>query len=469
MNKSIICKIKSIFKLRNSDNLDNKKDTDLNPGQILMLGFAGVIFIGTILLALPIASNSGHSVGVINSLFTATSAVCVTGLVVVDTGTYWNMFGKTVILLLIQFGGLGFMTMATSMAFLIGKRISLRGRLVMQEALNQFTIQGVVRLTKYIIYATLCIEFLGAVLLSFRFVPMHGWSKGIFYSVFHSISAFCNAGFDVLGGGTSLMPFATDVLVNITIMFLIIVGGLGFTVILDLLQRMKKKHKPLSLHSRFVLFMTAILLVSGFILVFILEYSNPLTLENMSFGKKVLASAFHSVTPRTAGFNTLGMAELRMPTKFLTIFYMFVGGSPGSTAGGIKTTTFGLVILLIVSLIRGKDDVEFGNRRFPIETVMRALALLGIALFLVMGVTFALSCTETDIPFLDILFEVVSAFGTVGLSVGCTSKLSIAGKIIITITMFFGRLGPLTIAMALAGRKTKKALYRYPEERVMVG
>ncbi len=446
-----------------------KQDKELNPGQILMLGFAGVILLGAILLSLPVSSQEGHSIGFINALFTATSAVCVTGLVVVDTGTYWSTFGKMVILLLIQFGGLGFMTMATSMAIVIGKRISLRGRMVMQEALNQETIQGVVKLTQIIILTTLGIEAVGAVLLSIKFVPMYGWTKGICYGIFHSISAFCNAGFDILGGGTSLMPFSTDVLVNFTIMFLIVLGGLGFTVMIDLFQLSTKKKKKLSLHSKFVLKLTVILLVSGFFMVLLLEYSNPATMGDMNFGEKVVAASFHSVTPRTAGFNTLSMADLRMPTKFLTIFYMFIGGSPGSTAGGIKTTTFGLVILLVISLITDKDDIEFANRRFATDTVMRALALLSIALFIVIVVTFVLTCTETGISFLELLFEAVSAFGTVGLTLGCTSQLSIAGKLIITITMFFGRLGPLTIAMGLARRKHKKALYRYPEGKIMVG
>ncbi len=471
--------LKKKFRLQRNINMqsqrvEGKKSQGLNPSQVLILGFAGVILLGAILLSLPIASNDGSSTAFIDALFTSTSAVCVTGLVVVDTGTYWTAFGKSVILLLIQFGGLGFMTMATSMAMVIGKRISLRGRIVMQEALNQETIQGVVKLTQIILFTTLFIEFIGAVFLSFKFIPMYGLSKGVSYSVFHSISAFCNAGFDILGGGTSLMPFSTDILVNFTIMLLIILGGLGFTVMIDLFLGIKeyiinKQKKQLSLHSRFVLIMTAILLISGFVMVFILEYSNVATMGNMNFGQKVIAASFHAVTPRTAGFNTLSMSELRMPTKFLTIFYMFIGGSPGSTAGGIKTTTFGLVILLVISLIRDKDDIEFGNRRFATTTVMRALALLSIALSIVIFVTFILTCTETGISFLDLLFEAVSAFGTVGLTLGCTPVLSVMGKIIITITMFFGRLGPLTIAMALARRKHKKSLYRYPEGKIMVG
>ncbi len=448
---------------------DDMRKKELNPGQVLVLGFASVILIGAILLNLPIATQSGGSVGFINALFTSTSAVCVTGLVVVDTGTYWTVFGKSVILLLIQIGGLGFMTMATSMAFLVGKRISLRSRLIMQEALNQFTISGIVRLTKYIIYTTLIIEGLGAVLLGFKFVPEYGWSTGVFYSVFHSISAFCNAGFDIIGHGRSLTPFVGNPLVNFTIVMLITVGGIGFTVIIDLFQKATGKIKMLSLHTKFVLLVSGILVASGFVMIFIFEYSNPNTLGGLNFGEKLLAALFHAVTPRTAGFNTLPMDQLTVPTKFLTIIHMFIGGSPGSTAGGVKTTTMGLVILLIVSVITGKEDIEFSNRRFQTATVMRALAILGIGLFIVITVTLFLSFTEPGLKFIDIFFEAISAFATVGLSLGITSKLSIAGKVIITITMFFGRLGPLTIAMALARRQAKKQLYRYPEGRIMVG
>ena len=442
---------------------------ELNPGQVLVLGFASVILIGAILLNLPISTQSGESVGFINAIFTATSAVCVTGLVVVDTGTYWTVFGKSVILLLIQIGGLGFMTMATSMAFLIGKRISLRSRLIMQEALNQFTISGIVRLTKYIIYTTLIIEGVGALLLSFKFVPEYGLTTGIFYSVFHSISAFCNAGFDIVGHGRSLTPFVGSALVNFTIVMLITVGGIGFTVIIDLFQKATGKIKTLSLHTKFVLVISGILVASAFLMILVFEFNNPETMGSLSFGEKLLASLFHAVTPRTAGFNTLPMDKLTMPTKFLTIIHMFVGGSPGSTAGGVKTTTMGLVILLIISAITGKQDIEFGKRRFQQATVMRALAILGIGLFIVITVTLFLSFTEEGMTFMELFFESISAFATVGLSLGISSKLSVAGKIIITITMFFGRLGPLTIAMALARRQVKKQLYRYPEGRIMVG
>ncbi len=442
---------------------------DLNPAQVLVLGFGGLIIIGAILLNLPIATVSGESIGFINALFTSTSAICVTGLAVVDTGTYWSLFGKIVILMLIQFGGLGFMTMATSVAFLVGKRITLRSRIIMQEALNQFTISGVVRLTKYILIATFAIEGIGALLLSIRFIPRYGFAKGAFYSIFHSISAFCNAGFDLIGDGRSLTPFVDDFTINFVIMTLIIVGGLGFTVILDLIKT--RNFRKLSLHSKLVLSATGILLSIGFILILLIEYGNPQTLGNLTFGKKILAAMFHSVTPRTAGFNTLDMGSLKVSTKFLTIILMFIGGSPGSTAGGIKTTTFSLVILHVLSVIKGKEDTEIFRRRISWQAISRALALLSIGISFVIIITFILSITEESLGFMEIFFETVSALGTVGLTLGITSQLSAFGKILIALTMFFGRLGPLTIVIALARRNatSKKSGIRYPEGKVLVG
>ncbi|WP_246637695.1 TrkH family potassium uptake protein [Crassaminicella profunda] len=440
----------------------------LNPAQILVLGFASVILMGGILLSLPIASKSGHSVGFINAIFTSTSAVCVTGLVVVDTATHWTVFGQTVIILLIQIGGLGFMSMATFFALIFGKRITLRERLVMQEALNQFNISGIVRLTKYILITTFSIEGIGAILLSFKFIPIYGVPKGIGLSIFHAISAFCNAGFDLIGNFRSLTPFADDFLINIVICFLIITGGLGFTVIVEVLQ--KRKFSKLSLHAKLVLYITGVLLLVGFIAVFILEYSNPETLGKLSFKGKLLGALFHSVTPRTAGFNTLPTDKLTTATIFMTMVFMFIGGSSGSTAGGVKTTTAGVIIFTVINIIKGKEDTEVFNRRIPRDIINRSLAVIGIAMTLVIFVTMILSITETGHSFMEIFFEVTSAFGTVGLSLGMTPSLSIIGKIVISITMFAGRVGPMTIALALARQQQKnKGLIKYPEERVIVG
>lgn len=440
----------------------------LKPGQILVIGFFAIILIGAILLSLPIATASREPIGFINAFFTATSAVCVTGLAVVDTGTFWSPFGKTVILILIQVGGLGFMTMATMAAFLMGRRITLRGRMVMQEELNQLNISGIVRLTKYILMTTFGIELVGAILLSTRFIPIYGTAKGIAFSVFHSVSAFCNAGFDLIGNGQSLTPFVGDPMINFVIMTLILVGGIGFSVILDVAKN--RSYRKFSLHTKVVLYFSAVFLVAGFVLFLILEFNNPATIGNLPFGEKILASAFLTVTPRTAGFNTVDTASLTQASLFLTIILMFIGGSPGSTAGGIKTTTIGIVFLIVMMVIRGKDDVEFANRRISMDTGFRALAVLAIGLSIVICITFLLSITESGFTFMELFFEVISAFGTVGLSLGITSGLSIFAKIVLSFTMFFGRIGPLTIVIALARRKKHTvALIRYPEGKVSVG
>ncbi len=439
-----------------------------NPSQILVLGFASVILIGSILLNLPIASKSNHSIGFINALFTATSSVCVTGLVVVDTGTHWTVFGKTIIILLIQIGGLGFMTMATFFALIFGKRITLRERLVMQEALNQFDMSGIVRLTRHILITTFVIEGVGALLLSIKFIPIYGIPKGIGYSVFHAISAFCNAGFDLIGNFRSLTPFVNDALVNLVIAMLIVMGGLGFTVIVNIVR--KGEFKRYSLHSKLVVCITMILIAVGFLVLFLLEYSNPATMGKLSLKGKLLSSLFQSVSPRTAGFNTVPLANLTTASIFFTIILMFIGGSPAGTAGGVKTTTTGVLMWTIASIIEGKDDTVVFKKRIPRDIVNRSLAIVGIAMTLVVIVTMILSITEKTHSFIEILFEVTSAFGTVGLSLGITPGLSWIGKVVIALTMFAGRVGPLTIALALARRQQKKqGLVKYPEEKIIVG
>ncbi len=442
-----------------------KTERSLSPAQIIAVGFAVTIFIGALLLNMPIASKDGQSVGFINALFTSTSAVCVTGLVVVDTGTYWTDFGKIVILCLIQIGGVGFMSMATMFSMLIGKRISLRERMVIQEALNQNDLSGLVRLTRHILVGTFLIELIGAILLSIVFIPEKGFVKGVAYGVFHSVSAFCNAGFDIVGNGRSLTPYVDNIIVNFTIMGLIILGGIGFTVIIDILKTGSLKR--LSLHSKMVLSMTASLIITGFVLFFALEFNNPATLGTLSTKGKVLGALFQSVTPRTAGFNTIDMDSMRDSSKFLTIVFMFIGGSPGSTAGGIKTSTLAVLILTVLTLVKGKEHVEAFKRRISYSVVNKALAVVGIGMSLVILMTMALTLTES-FDFLKIFFETVSAFATVGLSLGMTSSLSMTGKILISILMFSGRVGALTVLLALAGRE-KKTLTKYPEGRVIVG
>lgn len=446
---------------------------NLNPAQILVLGFLTMILIGAGLLTLPMASANGESVGFVNAIFTATSAVCVTGLVVGDTATYWTLFGKGVILMLIQGGGLGFMTMATLIALVVGKRISLKERLLMQEALNQFTISGVVRLTKNIIIATMAIETIGAVFLSFRFVPMYGWAKGIGFAIFHSISAFCNAGFDLMGNFRSLTGFADDALVTLSVGLLIILGGMGFTVLVDIFElgtAKKRINRRFSIHTKLTLYITGILILVGFISIFAFEFNNPETLGNLSGKGKILSSLFHSITPRTAGFNTISMEGATLSTKMLTIILMFIGGAPSSTAGGIKVTTFGVILFTMISMADGRDETEIFKRRIPRDIVNRALALVSASLTIVIVGTMLLSFTEKGLDFMDILFETTSAFGTVGLSLGITPQLSNSGKIIIAFIMFIGRLGPMTLAVAVANRQQKrKKLIKYPEGKVSIG
>lgn len=439
----------------------------LNPAQVLVLGFAAVIFVGGLLLNLPISSVDGNSVGFVNAIFTATSAVCVTGLAVVDTGTHWTLFGKIIIMLLIQIGGLGFMTMTTTIAFVMGRKISLKSRLVMQEAYNQSTVAGIVRLTQYVLFVTLAIEGVAALILMTRFIPIYGWGNGIFYGIFHSVSAFCNAGFDLVGGFRSLMPFVSDPVINLTIMFLIISGGLGFAVITEIINL--RKFSKFSLHAKVVISMTILLILLGFASILMLEYNNPDTLGPLSWPQKVLAAMFQSVTPRTAGFNTIDMAKYSISAQLMTIILMFIGGSPGSTAGGIKTTTFGVIISQVISVIVGKESPQVFKKRIPMDVINKALALFSVAMFLILLVTMLLSITETGHSFMELIFETTSAFATVGLTLGITTSLTVPGKIIIAFTMFAGRLGPLTLIMAIAARQGRRVKYKYPEGKILVG
>lgn len=446
-------------------NLSNLK---IHPSQFLVLWFAALIVIGATLLNLPLSSIDGKSIGFIDALFTAASAVCVTGLTVVNTAAHWTMFGKIVIVLLIQIGGLGIMTMATLIAFLFGKKITLKDRLLMQEEMNTSTLQGIVLLTKRVLFLTIVVELIGVVLLSFVFVPDFGIAQGIWFSIFHAISAFCNAGFDLLGN--SLVDYVNNPLINFTIISLLIIGGLGFYVLMDIIQR--KKLKRLLIHSKIVLLITGALLVLGFLIVFIFEYSNPLTLGGLNLPGKLMSSFFLSATPRTAGFNTLDTSVLSPVTTFFIIMLMFIGGSPGSTAGGVKTTTVGVIVIAIIGLVRGSEDTEIFKRRLPVTMILRAIAIMGIAILLIIITTTILLVTErnTGFSFVDIIFETVSAFGTVGLSRGLTPHLTDIGRIVVTLTMFVGRLGPLTIAFGIAQNQHKnKGYYKYPEGKIMVG
>lgn len=440
----------------------------LNAVQTLALGFIAVIFIGGVILSLPISSASGESTNLLDALFTSTSAVCVTGLVTLDTGTHWNAFGQTVIILLIEIGGLGFMSFTTFLAILLGKKITLRDRLMMQEAMNTFNIQGLVKMVKYVLGFTFAVQFFGALLLSTQLVPEFGVKKGFLYSIFHSISAFCNAGFDLFGNFSSLTGYSNNVVIILSISALIVIGGIGFTVWLEIYNYRYKGMKKLSVHTKIVLLITSVLLIGGFVAMFLLEYNNPETIGNMGLKDKLLNSFFASVSPRTAGFNSISTDGMTTAGKFLTILLMFIGGSPGSTAGGLKTATFGLVILTVISVIKGRSDTEAFGRRFSKELIYKSFALLIIAMGLVIVVTMLLSITEKGVEFIDLLYEATSAFGTVGLTTGVTQSLSSVGRVIIMIMMYLGRVGPLTVALALTNRK-KKADYKYPEGKILIG
>lgn len=437
----------------------------LSPPQILVLGFAAIIFIGTELLMLPISTTTGEPLGFTDALFTSTSATCVTGLVVVDTGTTFSSFGEVVIMLLIQIGGLGFMTMATLFALVLKRRISLKDRLILQEAMNQSSMEGIVRLIRRVLLYSLFIEACGAVLLSIRWAFDMPLGRAIYYGVFHAVTMFNNAGFDLFGDFRSLTGYVYDPVVNFVVMFLIVSGGIGFIVLSDLIDY--RKQRRLSLHSKVVLSMTAALLAVGFIVILIFEFTNPRTLGSLNWGGKFFGALFQSVTPRTAGANTIDITGLRQATQFFIVILMFIGASPGSTGGGIKTTTFTIMVGAVIAMMRGREDIVMFRYRLAQERVLKALTIALLALLLVLTVSMILSTTEEG-DFLEILFETTSAFGTVGLSMGLTPDLTVFGKILISLTMFAGRLGPLTLAYAL-GPKKGKELYRHPEGKMIIG
>lgn len=449
-----------------------RKKKSLSPFKILAIGFASVILIGGILLSLPISSVTGEFTNLLDTIFTATSAVCVTGLVVKDTGLYWSVFGQWVIILLIEIGGLGFMALSTIFALLLGKKISLKERLVMQEAYNTFSIQGVINHVRYMILFTLSIQGAASLILMTQFIPMYGLGKGIYFGIWHAISAFNNAGFDLLGNFTSITVINTNKVVLITLATLVNIGGLGYLVWRELISgiRSKKKLKNFTLHSKVVLTMSVGLVVLGTLVFLIFEWNNPNTMQGMRFSDKIANSYFSGTTPRTAGFNSISNSDMSPAGKLITMLYMFIGGSPGSTAGGVKTTTLGIVIFTLISVIKGREDVEIYKRKLSQSTVYRAIAvfLLGIAI-VVIGIMI-LSIAEVGASFEAIVYEVLSAFGTVGLTMGITPGLTAVSKVTLSIIMYMGRVGPITVMLALAGKqKNSKANIKYPEGKLLIG
>ncbi len=435
--------------------------------QTIALGFLTVIAAGTILLMLPAASQNGEATGLVTALFTSVSASCVTGLVLVDTATYWSGFGQAVILLLIQLGGLGFMTIATLFSRLLRRRMSLRERGVMAESINTIRVGRILEITYTIGLGTLIFELSGAVLLAMRFIPEFGFGQGLWYSVFHSVSAFCNAGFDLMGVKepfSSLVSYSDDALVSITIMLLIILGGIGFLVWDDIRQK-GLKWRRYDLQTKLVIVTTLALVFGGALLFFVIE-RNRMNAD-MPLGEQVLVSFFSAVTPRTAGFNSVDTASLSDASKLLTVILMFIGGSPGSTAGGIKTTSVAVAFVFLFSGIRGRRGAYVFGRRIPDDAMKRSGMIVSTNLMLALFGALVL-CGTQSLPLSDVLIEVFSAIGTVGMSTGITRELSTLSALVVALLMYLGRVGSVSFAMALLERRMDPPV-TYPEEQVTVG
>ncbi len=446
-----------------------KRPKRLSATQIVAIVFVMIILFGTALLALPVASRSGVSCGIRPALFTATSATCVTGLVLYDTWTQWSGFGQTVIICLIQIGGLGFMSIATMVVFLLRRKVGLKQRLVMAQALSLNDMDGVVRLQKWVIVGSLSIEAIGALILTLRFLPEYGFVTALKWGVFHSISAFCNAGFDILGcitPGASLIEFNSDPVVLLTISGLIVIGGLGFLVWEEVAR--VRRFKKMTVYTRLVLVMTLALLAVGTICFALLEWNNPATIGQMSVGDKWLNSFFQSVTTRTAGFAAVDQAVLTDAGKGATIALMLVGGSSGSTAGGVKTVTMLVLLLFIWSRARGKSSVCVFRRTIPSSQVMDAMTIVALLVGLAVFGGIFISATS-PVGFTDGLYESVSALATVGLTAGVTTKLSVAAQILMIIYMYFGRVGILTISLGFLMGSEAEERFRYAQTNLLIG
>jgi len=445
------------------------------PPQALAMGFAVVILIGAFLLTLPISTASRKGTPFIDALYTSTSAVCVTGLIVLDTPEFFSTVGQVIILLLFQIGGLGYMTMASMIALTVGRRISLRERVILRESLNQLTMEGLIRFVKRVLWITFTIEATGGILLTLRFLRQYPLHQALFFGIFHSISAFCNSGFSLFS--TNLEAYVCDPLVNLVITSNIILGGIGYLVIVDLYEHtrsLKNSRLHLSVHTKLALTITASLIVAGTVLIYLFECKNSQTLGPLPFSSQILASYFHAVTPRTAGYNTLRVGAMTQACLFFTIFLMFVGASPGGTGGGIKTTTFGTLVATTWSNLRGRKDVNLFRRRISPESIDKAFALTFLSLLLVVSFSILLLVIEKQ-PLLPVLFEEVSAFGTVGLSSGAPGSVcslsaifSSWGKLLIILTMYAGRVGPITVGAAVLSREPQGE-FRYVEEKILVG
>lgn len=439
------------------------------PMQIIALVFLAIVLTGAVLLTLPVSSRSGETTPFLTALFTATSGTCVTGLTMVDTYTHWSGFGQVVILCLIQIGGLGFMSIATMFFFLMKRRIRLKERLVMAQSIGMEDLSGIVSMIRLVLIRTLIIEGVGALILAIRFAFDMPFGKALWWGVFHSISVFCNGGFDIMGAvdvGGSVIPYATDPVFNITVMALIILGGLGFFVWDDILRN--RRFKKLSLYSRMVLVITAILIFGGAVLLGIFEWNNPETMGNLTTGGKIWTSLFHSVTCRTAGCYTIPQMPMTDASKALSCMLMFVGGSSGSTAGGVKTVTVGVLLLSVIATARGRSRVTVGHRTVAEKQVKDAIAIASMVLAAALGSALYLSAAN-GLAFMDCLYETMSAIATVGLSTGITASLDVLSLLLLIVMMFFGRVGVMTISLGFLLSDQAEERYRFAETKLMIG
>ena len=447
----------------------SRRGKPVSATKLIAVTFAVIILCGTGLLMLPQASRDGNSCSFLNALFTAASATCVTGLTPFDTYTQWSSFGQWVLLALIEIGGLGFMSAATLVIFLFRKKVGLKQRLVMAQALSLNEMDGVVKLQRMVIVGSLTTEAVGALILTLRFWPQYGFGRALRWGVFHSVSAFCNAGFDVFGElapGTSLQLFREDPVVLLTLAALVIVGGLGFLVWQELAE--KRSFKKLTVYSKLVLCATAMLLLSGWVLTCLLEWNNPETLGGMGIGGKLLGGFFQSVTLRTAGFDAINQAALTEGSKAVSMVFMLIGGSSGSTAGGLKTVTFLVLLLFIASRARGRTTVTAYKRTIPEEQVMNAMTIALIMIGLAMFGGIFISVTS-PVSFTDALYESISALATVGLTAGATGVLSVPAKILIIVFMYFGRVGVLTISLGFLMGDRAEERFRYAQTSLLIG
>ncbi len=447
----------------------SKKHAQMSAQGVIALGFAAIIAAVTLLLMLPASSNTYTWTDPLTALFTAASAVCVTGLVVVDTATHWSLFGRCVILVAIQIGGLGVMTVISLAALMMRRRIGLRQRTLLVESVATLHIGGIVRLVRRALYGTMLLELLGALLLAVRFVPLLGPGRGLFYAVFHAVSAFCNAGFDLMGAVSgpfsSLESFVSDPLVNLVAVSLVLLGGLGFFVWDDLIEN-KFRFRRLQLHTRVVLVITPVIVLVPACLFFCFE--GGASMAGMDMKTRVLASLFSAVTPRTAGFDTVPTSELSPAGSLLTLLLMLTGGNPGSTAGGAKTTTMLVLLLLAASILRREEDIRLFGRRLPGDLMRRACSIVIVYVTLSMTATLAICAAQPELAFKDVLIEVFSAINTVGMSTGITRQLGVFARLIVILLMYAGRLGSLTFALLIARHPSPTPL-RCPEERILIG